>query len=451
MSAEIAAAAQPLVAIIGTEASGKTVLITMLAKRFGQANETGLFLNPLDAATLKFVERNYHILSSGDWPPSAPMGQLFNLRWRLEKRGHDHWDCEIRLADSAGQDLRRLFGNDQQIESLPDQLQPLAHYCRSSDIVICLVDLGDFIGEKNQMTRVDNEAVIKSAIEYLISDVSRKRHLCVLFTQADQFAQERDKCGGWGNVAKKHLPYVHGAHLLNGRVSVGAIAAVADTKVVEVDGTPCRVPVPGFRSDGFESLMEWVSTKAHEVFAGRVAEIQRIEAQRQEQESQRLQQAAEERRQRAKQQTKKKIAWGGAIVAVVLLFFMTRPPDPRTYPLAVPAPTIIGIIDYGLFNDSYDVTNTSPHAIYDVDVDVDLRGNPRNARIYHFHWAKIPAGAQVSSLYFDVKNNGAQPPYQFKAANWFQATAGITYGRISNDFWLRNESSVPVNNIVVRP
>lgn len=367
----------PRIAIIGTEGSGKTVLITMLAKRFSQANESSLFLNPLDATTLRFVERNYHILASGDWPPSSPVGQLFNLHWRLEKGGSPEWFCEIRLADSAGQDLRRVFGDDQPLESLPDQLKVLAEYSRQADIVICLVNLKDFRGEPDDMRRTDNEAVIKSALDYLISDATRQRHLCLLFTQADLFRQFAEKCGGWGNVAKKFLPYIHGAHVLNGRVSVAAVAAVADTAVREIDGRPSRVPAHGFRSEGLDSVMQWVSGKAHDVFANRLAEVQRIEAIQQDQERQRVREAEELGSQRIKQKTKKRLIWAGLIFAAFMAFLLTRPLKTRKFPLDVHGHLFSKIqatagIDYKPIWDDVWIRNDSDVAVKNVHLKVTI-------------------------------------------------------------------------------
>jgi hypothetical protein len=369
----LAAPSTPVrIAIIGTEVSGKTVLTTVLAKRYSHATAEGLFLDPLDNATLKFVERNYQFLASGDWPPSSPVGGLSNLRWRLRIGSNPCSECELHLADSAGQDLRRVFGDDQEIQSLPEHLRGLAEYCRTADVVIYLINLKDFVGENDPVRRLDNEAVIKSTLDFLIGDVSRRRQLCVLFTQADQFEQEREKCGSWENVAQKYLSYVHGAHLRNGRVTVGAVAAVKDTKVVELDGTPRRVPAPGFRSDGLIELMNWIATKAGELVAARVAEVQRIEAVRQEQDRQRIRQAERrrvlpasvkknggreadrgsarkagewsrrvmQRLQRTDREVKKKLIWAALILAAIAIFLLTcdnhTNRKSRAVPLSVP-------------------------------------------------------------------------------------------------------------------
>src|SRR5436190_300979 len=102
--------AGPSVAIIGTEGSGKTVLTTTLARRLSTIDARGVFLNPQGVATLRYVERVWQILQDGDWPPSTPTGDLFELRWKLELIGE--LESPVRLIDAAGQDLRLLFGEE---------------------------------------------------------------------------------------------------------------------------------------------------------------------------------------------------------------------------------------------------------------------------------------------------------------------------------------------------
>jgi adenylate kinase family enzyme len=69
----------PQIALIGTEASGKTVLTTILAKKLSQATSDGLCMIPIGAETAKYIEFAWAILQSGEWVPSTPAGKLFAL------------------------------------------------------------------------------------------------------------------------------------------------------------------------------------------------------------------------------------------------------------------------------------------------------------------------------------------------------------------------------------
>ncbi len=253
--------AAPKIAIIGTEGSGKTVLITTLAKRFCYSSESSIFLDPVDNGTLRFVERNWQTLCSGEWPAGSPLGTMHDLRWRLLLTGDSPFECDLRIVDSAGQDLRRLFSDDEpsSAANLPSHLQNLEAYCRSAEIVICLINLGDFLGESDPERRLDNQIVIKSALQRLAADPSRR--LCLLFTQADRYPSILTQEGELPRVVEQVLPYVRGAQLAKGQkqVILRMVASVNKSVVtVSTDGRPRRVPAPDFESFGFDGLMGWL-------------------------------------------------------------------------------------------------------------------------------------------------------------------------------------------------
>lgn len=255
----------PSIAIIGTEGSGKTVLTTTLAKRLSTIDSRGVFLNPQGVATLKYVERIWQILQDGEWPPSTPPGKHFELRWKLEVVGE--LESEVRLIDAAGQDLRLLFGDDRisKLATLPDALRTVAEYCRAADIVLFLVNLKDFVGEGDSRQRTDNEAAIKGAMDYLSED-GNPRTFSVVFTQVDLYKDVAERSGGWSNIAKTAIPYVHGAYLRGGDVPIFPVSAVNATRVtVDESGVPLRVPVPGFGSDGLDDVIEWLTRSVRKV------------------------------------------------------------------------------------------------------------------------------------------------------------------------------------------
>jgi len=255
----------PSIAIIGTEGSGKTVLTTTLAKRLSTIDSRGVFLNPQGVGTLKYVEKVWQTLQQGDWPPSTPPGQLFQLRWKLEIVGE--MESEVRLVDAAGQDLRLLFGEDRvsDIGSLPEALRQLAEYCRCADIVLFLINLKDFTGQGNPQQRTENEAAIKGAMDYLNGD-GRSRRFCLIFTQVDLYRQLAASRGGWRALAEEAIPYIHAAYIKSKHLPIFLVSAVNKTKVaVDDSGVPRRVPEPGFGSDGFDKVVDWMTTQVREV------------------------------------------------------------------------------------------------------------------------------------------------------------------------------------------
>ena len=255
----------PVIAVIGTEGSGKTVLTTTLAKRLSTIDASGVFLNP-DIKTLKYVEGVWHTLQSGDWPPSTPPGELFELKWKFQVIGE--MECDVRLIDSPGQDLRQLFGGEQILanEPLPTKhMQLLAEYCRAADIILFLINLKDFIGQGDPKQRTDNQAAMKAAMDYLGGE-SPPRRVCLVLTQMDSYREDARKRGGWLELAAEAIPYVFGAHVRIRQVAVHPVSAVADTQVVvDPDGIPRRKPIAGFQSEGLNEVVAWLTTQVREV------------------------------------------------------------------------------------------------------------------------------------------------------------------------------------------
>jgi hypothetical protein len=261
--------AGPSIAIIGTEGSGKTVLTTVLAKHLSRIDSRGIFLNPQGVATLRYVERVWQTLQDGDWPPSTNPGELFELRWKLEMVGE--LESPVRLIDAAGQDLRVLFGEEKVNDrNLPESLRNLADYCRSADIILFLINLKDFEGQADPRRRTDNEAAIKSAMDYLSSD--GRRRFCIVFTQADLYEGIVQQRGGWLAVAREVIPYISGAYLQSvrnpkyRRVLLFPVSAVNKTRIaVDEHGVPRRVPDPPFGSAGLDAVVEWMTTQVREI------------------------------------------------------------------------------------------------------------------------------------------------------------------------------------------
>ena len=247
----------PQIAIIGTEGSGKTVLTTVLAKKLATP-VNGVWLNPQDAKTEKYVERTWNTLRRGKWVPSTPPGTLFELSWKLQA---GELECPMRMVDSAGQDLRKLFSDDgwSDDSNISDHDRLFIDYIQNSTILLVLINLRDFLGEADEERHIENRVVIKGVLDKLKKG-NGKRQIAFVFTAYDQYkASIKKRYDTVEKFVEKELTNLHNAHVAGKAVEFFSVAAVADTeeRVLE-DGATHPVPAPKFRSDGLEPLIEWL-------------------------------------------------------------------------------------------------------------------------------------------------------------------------------------------------
>ncbi|GHT46313.1 hypothetical protein FACS189454_07260 [Planctomycetales bacterium] len=243
------------IAIIGTEGSGKTVLATTLAHHLSES--TGdVFLSPQGMDTAMYVETGWDALCKGEWLPSTPPGQQFALQWNLHFRDDAY---PVKLIDSAGQDLRQLFSyGTYQKPDLAAQHRNLLDYIKESSAIVIVVNLGLFIGEADYIKRKENELILKEVTDMFAAD-GKHQDIAFVFTAWDQYQETvEQKYGSFRVYMAKELPLLHNAIKLGIRsgdsISFFPVAAVADTEIKNSR----RVPCPGFRSVGIDTLTDWL-------------------------------------------------------------------------------------------------------------------------------------------------------------------------------------------------
>ncbi|WP_254508133.1 hypothetical protein [Anatilimnocola floriformis] len=249
------------IAFVGTEGCGKTVLLTVLCKLYGPNSEHLMRLHPQNITTAEYVERAWQTLKQSEWPPSTPPGNWQQLEWFFEIEYGE--TGTLRLVDSAGQDLRLLFAEEQvSDENLPTRLQALAEIVRTADAVAFLVNLRDFIGEQDAVKRLKNEWLLRGAMDYRHATCPA-RPMCIVFTQADLYRDELRQEASLQLVAQKYLPHVAGRYLQDDAVPIFRISAVGAT-ITKPDelGRPRRVPDGQLRCKGFSEFVNWMAVCA---------------------------------------------------------------------------------------------------------------------------------------------------------------------------------------------
>jgi TIR domain len=251
------------VAVVGTDGTGKTVLMTILAQTFKREQE-GVALIPLTRPTSLYVASMWDYLREGVWPPSTLGGHLSELLWELRIDGVPK--CNLRFIDLGGENFRRLFGMEevQLADALPAPMKIVLEYMKSSHVVVTLVNLANFIDEKDSDKRQESEWAVKNALDWL-KLAEHPRECAVVFTQSDRYETVFQRFGSWQRVAQRYLPHVYEAYVRNGPALVHAVSAVSRTReIVLANGETQYVPEKKWYACGLATLMKWVGLAATE-------------------------------------------------------------------------------------------------------------------------------------------------------------------------------------------
>jgi WD40 repeat protein len=185
------------IAILGTEGSGKTVLATVWARKLAHSVNDKLYLVSQNITTEKYVEQAWRALSKGQWVPSTPQGEKFELEWVLHFGSSEHL---IKLIDLPGQDLRNFFNGE--YSSLSTDSRKLCDYISSASIIFVVVNL--------ELIRNDPEKedciVLSEIVRFLSEKPEMQQHLYFVFTAWDKVAATvLDQHGSLTECIRKEL------------------------------------------------------------------------------------------------------------------------------------------------------------------------------------------------------------------------------------------------------
>jgi len=372
----------PQIALIGTEGAGKTVLVTVLAKKLATP-QNGVWLNPKGVKTGKYIENTWNTLRRGEWIPSTPAGTLFDLTWVMRIGDREY---PMKAVDSAGQDLRKLFSDEGfNNPNLSDQDQQFIEYIHSATILLVLVNLRDFVGEPDEDKRIENAFTLKGLLDKLQED-KEERQVVFLFTAYDLYEETiHNDYGTPENFFEQELPYLYHAYISGKPVRCFPVAAVAETEVKHgEDGIPRRVPAPNFRSQGLDPFIQWLA----EAVSGDITKQEQKAADAEQQRLAELQRQAQVK----KRQVIKKI---GIIVAVIVCAVVCTVYGCNRYIEAAKRPKPV-LIDnrWECSNTCWGILCTDDHPVVAnvpimnignpgyVDVVVEVQGQTGHSRIY---------------------------------------------------------------------
>lgn len=244
----------PSILLLGSEGSGKTVLVAALYRLGSSRPDAPLAIRAADGATKRIIEANLATIDGGDWPASTAVNAPVRLALELgvrsevgrviesvtgETLSRRRWFPCVTL-DPPGQNVRR------EVDDHPTAAGIVARI-RDSRILILTVDLSG-----QGLAGSEIHASDAWIIERVIREFDPLRqHLLVVLTKGDLLgdALEEDQWGDsqavWEMIAK-HMPSVAinaYTEKLNSRRCTACCVSAAPSRTGVIEGRVTRLPV----------------------------------------------------------------------------------------------------------------------------------------------------------------------------------------------------------------
>lgn len=242
-------------AIVGCEASGKTVLTAALADFFrpGQPGRSCSMVAE-NVAAHRFAEYTYEQMRIRHaWPQATNPDKATALAWTMRIDGAVVADLE--MLDFGGEVFRAAFREGEPTESGVAAQDELLAYLSSSDFIVVTVSLGvlardldparEDVPEADRARDSEARWVTRGLLDFVRRRLPPETGLVVALTQADRHAQELEAFGGPDGIFAKAWPTVAALYPDVPVVAVSSVSAVA------ADGSPAE----GYTCEGVLPLM----------------------------------------------------------------------------------------------------------------------------------------------------------------------------------------------------
>jgi len=203
-------------AVVGCEASGKTVFMCALADYFGRDaanNPMRMKMTPENGAANSFERFQYRQMRClRQWPPATPPDRTINIKWSFRYEGKKISDAE--LIEFGGETYRAAFRDREDNPVHDGATAELIQYLNDTDFFIVLVSIKALLADSDSATDADfdreTEAlwVTRGILEF-IREKRPDAGVVIGLTQADKYRTEIGDAGGprqffashWSTVA----------------------------------------------------------------------------------------------------------------------------------------------------------------------------------------------------------------------------------------------------------
>ena len=250
-------------AVVGCEASGKTVFMAALSDHYSPEKANGICLVPETPATNRFARallRQMRYLRQ--WPGATNPDKTVELKWTL--RSSEDTVANIDILEFGGETFRAVFRGEGGEDSRKQAENDLLSYLSESDSVVVLVSIKELLRDPGSVTAEEFERDTESmwVTRGLIDFVREKlpgASIVIGLTQADRYRSELDAAGGAAKFFAARWPTIAAAaHSI-------PIVEVASVSATDESGNPAD----GYNTDGVMTVMKELARQSY----GEPAEI----------------------------------------------------------------------------------------------------------------------------------------------------------------------------------
>lgn len=241
-------------AIVGCEASGKTVLTASLADFFQPGNSgRSCCMLPENTAAHRFFEyTQYQMRTKHAWPQATNPDKTTVMKWSFRVDGE--LVANLETLDFGGEVFRAAFREGEPTKSGVAAQKELLDYLSEADFVVVTVSIGVLLRDieiehgisQDDFAR-DSEAkwVTRGLLDFVQKRFPPETGVVIVLTQADLYYDELEKHGGPDELFRKSWPTVAALYPEVPVVAISSVSGVAE------DGSPAE----GYSSEGVVPLM----------------------------------------------------------------------------------------------------------------------------------------------------------------------------------------------------
>lgn len=244
------------IAVVGCQASGKTVFTAALADYYRPNQRVNQLccMTPENANANRFSEMMIHQMRDlHEWPSATNAQRTMSLKWAM-RRGREVI-AQIEMLDFGGEVFRAAFRDDEGTPQNQGAVRQLVDHLIDANFIVVLVSLAEIARDINH-TATDQDVVLdaeskwvtRGLLDLLKEHQSSDTKVVVALSQADrpEHKQLLETYGGAKELFEKAWPTVSAVYP---DLTVISVASVSST-------TMDNRPADGFKTDGVLSVMK---------------------------------------------------------------------------------------------------------------------------------------------------------------------------------------------------